>query len=260
MKRILIVVALCIVIWFGYTVVTNGVDNNKLNLNILGYKSLEEESDSLTKAVEAYNTKNQDTYDQALVTLNNSIKKYNESKAKYEEVIAELATTDDTSSEEEEPEVTEIISPIKTYEINFILTVLQNYADKEGVDIVVSTETSSSSDTTSAYIYCNLKFTVKGAYISISDFIADIEQDDRLGFEINSFSMTSGSATFTAKNIPLNSSTIITSSSLSSSSSDLTTSDSSSEDTEDSNTITDDTDDTSSGRVSSSSDTDNTVQ
>ena len=55
----------------------------------------------------------------------------------------------------------------------------------------------------------NLKFTVTGSYISITDFISDIENDSTLGFKIEEFKMSpSGSegdlqATFTCKEISI---------------------------------------------------------
>ena len=55
----------------------------------------------------------------------------------------------------------------------------------------------------------NLKFTVTGSYISITDFISDIENDSTLGFKIEEFKMSpSGSegdlqATFTCKEITI---------------------------------------------------------
>ena len=59
-----------------------------------------------------------------------------------------------------------------------------------------------------SYIMCDLKFTVSGDYIPITDFIYDLEDDNKLGFEISDFSLAKGGdnlqATFTVKNVPIN--------------------------------------------------------
>ena len=41
----------------------------------------------------------------------------------------------------------------------------------------------------------NLRFTVNGSYISITDFISDIENDSTLGFKIEEFKMVPGTST-----------------------------------------------------------------
>ena len=61
---------------------------------------------------------------------------------------------------------------------------------------------------TQSYIMCDLKFTVSGDYIPLTDFIYDLEDDPKLGFEISDFALSKGGdnlqATFTVKSIPVN--------------------------------------------------------
>jgi hypothetical protein len=181
-------------------------------LNITSYKGLDEQSDELAKEVESYNNKNQNEYEAQLVTLNNTIKRYKESKSKYEEVIAEYVTDEDSNNEEVNSDEMVIVAPITAYRIDFLLAVLGNYAEKEGIDIDISLETSSTQDTNASvygYILCNVRMTVKGEYMNISNLISDIENDDELGFEISSFAMVSKQATFVLKDVPIDSSTLI---------------------------------------------------
>ena len=63
----------------------------------------------------------------------------------------------------------------------------------------------------SGYEYYNLSFSVTGQYINIANFLYDIEDDDRLAFEIRDFSMTSGAATFTIYSVPIDSETLMAS-------------------------------------------------
>ena len=54
-----------------------------------------------------------------------------------------------------------------------------------------------------------------GQYIDVAHFISDLEDDDRLNWEINNFAMNSGSgevtATFTIKDVPIDSESFISS-------------------------------------------------
>ena len=55
---------------------------------------------------------------------------------------------------------------------------------------------------------CDLKFTVSGDYIPITEFIYHLEDDNKLGFEISNFEMAKGGnnlqAAFTVKGVPIN--------------------------------------------------------
>ena len=58
------------------------------------------------------------------------------------------------------------------------------------------------------YILCNLTFIVSGEYLSIVDFLYDLEDDERLNFEICNFTIKkqgeSLQANFIVKSIPIN--------------------------------------------------------
>lgn len=60
---------------------------------------------------------------------------------------------------------------------------------------------------------CDLNFKISGEYIAITDFIYSIENDDSLNFEIKDFSLQEEDgilrASFSAKNIPLNSQSLV---------------------------------------------------
>ena len=49
----------------------------------------------------------------------------------------------------------------------------------------------------------NLNFTATGSYLSITNFISDIENDTDLDFTIDNFDMTSGKATFVVKDVKI---------------------------------------------------------
>ena len=209
MKRILIIVGLVIVIFFGITIVTKGFENEKLNLNISSYEAIQGKSDSLTMAINAYNTKNDTEYNALLANLNGSVKKYKTSKTKYEEVIEEL---NGQGQLEQVIEDQIIYSNKKLYNIDYIQTQLGNYSDKEGLVLTLGLSSSEQVDplaTTQDFTVCDLKFLITGEYINIARFISDIEGNDELAFEIRDFNMTKQSADFKVYGLRITNSSLL---------------------------------------------------
>lgn len=119
--------------------------------------------------------------------LSSTIEQYKSTKEEYERVVAQYSTL--SSAELLAQETGKDI-----YDVDFLWTIVGNYATEEGVNLkfdVTKNTTSPSSYTndSSDYVVCDLNFSVAGSYINLTDFIYDIEDDDRLNFEINDFSM-----------------------------------------------------------------------
>jgi len=218
MKRLLIIVTILILTWFGYTAVTNGFSSDIFNVNIESYETIKSESESMTKELAKYNKKNNETYKDSEKALNTAIKKYKSTKAEYEDLVEEssYSTYQDSNIDEGNyvigSEDQLIYSSKVAYEIEFLLTTIGVYADKEGVDITMDVLKSSNYDITSnsiGYILCDLNFTVKGEYMNITKFIYDLEDDDELAFEIRNFSMVAEKASFKVYGVPINSETLI---------------------------------------------------
>lgn len=121
--------------------------------------------------------------------LEKTIKKYRQAKKEYDEIIPAVSTgTADSIIAFEENNLKDI------YDVDFLWTIVGNYATEEGVNLKFdiqknTTSASSLSNTSTNYVVCDLKFVVTGKYINLTDFIYDLEDDDRLGFEINDFEM-----------------------------------------------------------------------
>ena len=100
------------------------------------------------------------------------------------------------------------------YDVDFLWTIIGNYATEEGVLIdmnVVRNTTSASSIQNSAssnFIVCDLRFVATGKYMNLASFIQSMEDDDRLSFEINNFNMQKSGenlqVTLTVKEIKIN--------------------------------------------------------
>ena len=75
---------------------------------------------------------------------------------------------------------------IKTYTIHYLWTILGNY--REDRDVKSLTLDLKSTENEDVY---DLEFTLVGNYISITDFLYDIEEDEELNFEIKNFKISS---------------------------------------------------------------------
>lgn len=215
MKRTIILICLFVVILIGFRLIAKGFESG--NLEIASYFTIEKKSEKLTRKLASYNKKNQEEYDKSVENLNTSIKKYEESKSKYDAIYAELADVLNKGNSNEQDAVEEVIySDKEKYKVDFLLVTLGAYGEKNGVDVIYQLATSSTIDAnagTLKYFLADLKFTITGSYINVSNFISDIENDDKLGWEIKNFSMSNGtnngytgvSATFTIKDVPIDS-------------------------------------------------------
>ena len=74
---------------------------------------------------------------------------------------------------------------VKTYKIHYLWTILGNYRKDEGVrSLNLDLKETSNKD-----VY-DLQFTLVGDYMSITDFLYDIENDEELKFETKNFTIT----------------------------------------------------------------------
>ena len=95
-----------------------------------------------------------------------------------------------------------------------------NHATREGVVIQIDVVSGTIAETD----YRDLNFTVSGNYLAITNFITELENDDTLQFTIDDFSMTQNHATFTVKNVKIDSASTAASSQSSKSTSNTNTS------------------------------------
>lgn len=102
---------------------------------------------------------------------------------------------------------------INIYDFNEVWNTLQNYAKEKSIvlDVEVS-ENNTISPLTQKYKNYDMKFSLIGDYINITDFIYSIEDDDSLSFEISGFEMKNGEngieAKFNVSSIPISTESI----------------------------------------------------
>lgn len=209
MRRIILLVLVGVLAFFGYVCVVNGVENSTFGIEIFKVEEIDEDSSKLSKELNAYEEKNEKQFKAVESGLNVALKNYENAKSEYQELIEILGV----NNEEAQEEVIEATT--KPYQIDFLFAIIGNYARAENnsegdldLDLVFVESTSASAPKNAGYIFADLKFTVKGSYVKIANFLYDLEDDDRLAYEIRDFTMTSGRATFTVYNVPIESTTL----------------------------------------------------
>lgn len=195
-KYLLILITIVIAIIFCIIVLC-GAQIGKIR--IYSYDEIVSISKEKVTLLSALDNKNISEYNKTLKSLQTAVQTYQKTKSDYDALVAEGKITEDS-----------IYSSIDLYDIDELGEKIKNYAKEKNVILnmdVVQSATSTS--IASEYVMCDLNFKVSGEYISIADFIYSIEDDDTLNFEIKAFSLNEEDgvlrATFSVKNIPLNS-------------------------------------------------------
>lgn len=191
MKKLLITILIMLVLILTVFTIVKGLEVG--NFEVLGIKGIQEKSIALDKVISEATKLADSEYPNKVTQLNTSMKKLKEEKTSYEDMVAVSSSEDIQTA-----------SQLAKYKIDFLWTKIGTHATSEGVVIKMNiTNGSGAADT------YNLNFTVNGGYINIAEFIRAIEDDSKLGFKIEEFSMKAGSstsdlqATFVCKDIPI---------------------------------------------------------
>ena len=147
----------------------NGINK----MNIKGIKEIDKKNTEVEQKIAELSNVISITYKNTESNLKSTASTLQTSKTEYENQ-AILSSSNKES----------YVSQREAYEIDYLWTKLGNYAKSEGV--IIKIELVSSGASKKLY---NLNFSVKGAYVNITDFIYDIENDSKLGFKIDEFEM-----------------------------------------------------------------------
>lgn len=213
MRKLIISIVLALLIYLSYDAVANG---NGI-FAVKSYEELVDANKELNIMINTLNSKNTSEYAAKKAALTSAVQEYESKKEEYETLAAEQKQMAYDSTD--------------LYDIDFLWTKIGNYATNNSVvlqfDVVKSTVATTESN---EYTVCDLEFVAIGDYINVTDFIYDIEDDDRFKFEICEFSMVKPEvekitdlfpedtpkeileqkvkATFKVKNLPVNASSI----------------------------------------------------
>ena len=176
----------------GFTIV-KGIDIGPLK--VLGILEIKDENDKLDDKVKQATKLTSTDYQKKIDDLNTAIKQLETQKNSYEDMVN--VSTD-----------SQVEAANQTYNntIDFLFVRIENHAKSEGVTMKMEV-TRSSTGVNNVY---NLNFTATGSYTGIEEFITGIEDDSKLGFKIEDFSMVASSesgdqleATFVCKDITI---------------------------------------------------------
>lgn len=209
MRKIVFLLIMVLAIVGCYIVSVEGVQSNLIQ--IASYDEVKAANKQLDTQISELNRKNTTEYESKRTALTTAVKNYKDKKEKYEALAPTVQET-----EEKEPEETTSTSNTKPYDVDFLWTIVGNYATETGISIDFTFVKSTTASTSSSdyFTMSDINFTVSGTYNSIIEFIYDIEDDDRLGFEIKNFKMSKGGsgvqATFSAIGVPINNENLTT--------------------------------------------------
>lgn len=153
---------------------------------VYGFKDIKQKNTQLTQTISTANSQS-DSYTSALNKLQSDVQLLTKAKKDYLDLVAQ-------STENEIRQATQT----KIYTIEYLWSRVGNHATEHGVELDNIERTTS---TLGNENYSNLKFTVKGEYLAITQFISELENDTTLDFIIDDFHMTSSQATFVVKDI-----------------------------------------------------------
>lgn len=180
MRKIITAIITILLIVLAVNMVINKIEIG--NIEILGIKEIEKKQSNLNKKIELGNQLIK-TYNSTLGNVDKSYEDLQKAKEEYEEKVKTIAT-----SKKEEAKL------LQNYSIEFLWIQIGLHAKQEGVEIdLVLTNTGASTETdllTNKEISLyDMKFKVTGSYEAITEFIYDIEEDSKLGFGIEKFTL-----------------------------------------------------------------------
>ena len=185
MKNILLTILTILITVIMVIVMKSGI--NIGSLHILGFQGIADENQKLLDVIEQSKQKNNE-YTAKLQTINSDSEKLATAKKEYFDLVQVS-----TASEIQEA------MQIKSYRVEYLWSRVGNHATKEGVKVKMEIASSSIGDSA----YKDLKFTVNGNYLAITNFIYDLENDESLDFTIDDFDMKSDVASFTVKDVKI---------------------------------------------------------
>lgn len=168
------------------------------SFEIKSYKEVQKVATEEKAISSELNQKNNVEFEEKNEALVQAVSDYNNTKNRYDELLKEGKITSN-----------DLYNSIDLYDVDFLWATIGNYATQKGVTLQLDvTKSATKTAVSSEYVMCDLKFTVTGEYIAITDFIYSLEDDDTLGFEISEFLLEKGGenlqATFIVKEVPIN--------------------------------------------------------
>ncbi len=172
MRKILISILIVLLLVASYLIAFKGL--NVFGINILSLKQIKDKNDKLDVELKEVSTLTSVDQPKAISDLNDSAKQLAIAKEEYNDKI--IYSSSDSIS---------IATQLKTYKTEYLGIRIGNHAKKNEVNLKYELK-QSTSGVTGLY---DMYFTVTGRYVSISEFIASLENDSSLNFKIENFKL-----------------------------------------------------------------------
>ena len=191
MKKILISILIVLVLTLTIFTIFKGLEIG--TFKILGISQIKEKNQELDKIVTDATKLATSTFPSKINEVNTSMKKFQEKKQEYEDMVAVSDSGDVNAA-----------NHLSNYNLDFLWTRIGTHSTNKGVNIDMALTQGTGGNN----VY-NINFTAEGRYSGIAEFIRAVEDDSDLGFKIEEFSMKAGEsteslrATFVCKNIPI---------------------------------------------------------
>lgn len=170
MRKILISILIVLLLVVSYLIAFKGL--NIFGVDILSLKQIKDKNAELDVGLKEVSTLTSVDQPKAISDLNDSAKQLAIAKEEYNDKI--LYSSSDTIS---------IATQLKTYKTEYLGIRIGNHAKKNSVNLKYELKQSTSGV---AGLY-DIYFTVTGRYVSISEFVASLENDSSLNFKIENF-------------------------------------------------------------------------
>lgn len=175
MKKLLLILLIGLTGYATWLFATQGYELNLgfVQLDIPSYKEVQNNKENLDSKLTTLKTKNNNELVLEEGNVETSLKRYETKKQEYDMLAA-------TASEKDIAEA----NKIERYLLDYLWIKIGNYASDNDIKFKM---TPSDSD-------LSLTFDVTGKYISVINFIYDLENDVDLNFEINGITIQGGSS------------------------------------------------------------------
>ncbi len=172
MRKILFLILIVLLLLAGYLVMFKGI--TVFGAQVLSIEQIKEKNVGLDASLEKVSTLTSVDQPKAISDLNDSAKQLIIAKEEYNDKILYSSSENIEAARQTRP-----------YETEYLMTILGNHAKKNGINLRYELRGASNGATSEYDIY----FTVTGSYVSISEFVAALENDSSLNFKIESFKL-----------------------------------------------------------------------
>lgn len=172
MRKILISILIALLLVAGYLVTFKGL--NVLGLDVLSFEQIKEKNEGLDKKLQQVSTLTSVEQPRAIQELQDSAKQLTIAKEEYNDKVIYSSSENIVAA-----------GQVRPYETEYLWTRLGNHAKKNTINLRYELKQASSGVSGLYDIY----FTVTGSYVSISEFVASLENDSSLKFKIENFKL-----------------------------------------------------------------------